>query len=98
MGAEFNEDELRWAAGTLGWSTFLPGRYNFHEGAPDQEFLSRMALGMHDPMLETTLAGNDPNHYQGLVVLRVRANSTEFVEVFRHSDEGAVEHNLCGAE
>lgn len=98
MGAEFNEDELRWAAGTLGWSTFLSGRYDFHEGAPYQEFLSRMALGMQDPMRVTILPGSDPYRFSGLMGQRFRADSTEFLEVFRDSAELALEHNLRGDE
>src|SRR5690625_7608506 len=42
MGAEVNEDELRWAAGTLGWRTILPGRYDFHEAAHDQQLPHHM--------------------------------------------------------
>lgn len=98
MGAVFNEDELRWAAGTLGWSTFLPGRYDFNEGAPYQEFLSRMAFGMQDPMRVTILPGSDPYRFSGLMGQRFRADSTEFLNIFGDSSELALEKNLRGEE
>ena len=98
MGAEFDEEELRWAAGTLGWRTFLSGRYDFTEGVAYQDFFPKMALGMQDPMRVTILPGSDPLRFSRLMSNRFRADSTAFLEIFQDSSALAVEQNLSGGE
>ena len=56
-GILFDEQELRWAAGILGWRRFLPGRYTL-EGPEAYDVLFRkLAMGLQTPKLLRVPAG-----------------------------------------
>lgn len=98
MGVEFDETELKWAARTLGWRTFLPGRYDFNEGVAYQQFFPKMALGMQDPMRVTILPGSDPRRFSRIMSSRFRADSTAFLDIFQDSSDLATEQDLSGGD
>ncbi|MEX0681128.1 MAG: endolytic transglycosylase MltG [Balneolales bacterium] len=49
-GIEFDREELVWAAGVLKWQRFHRGRYEFAGSKTYPEFLSKLALGLQDPL------------------------------------------------
>ncbi len=52
-----NREELIWASQMLGWNSFKPGRYILKGGAAYNEFLSKLAKGVQDPISVTILPG-----------------------------------------
>lgn len=54
---ELNEEELRWAAGLLGWKRFSKGRYTFEGNYSYENILSKMARGIQDPVSVVLLPG-----------------------------------------
>lgn len=98
MDAEFDAEEVSWAAKTLGWSRYLPGRYEFNEGVAYQQFFPKIALGMQDPVRVTILPGSDPLRFSLLMSQYFRADSLDFIGVFQDSSSLALEQNLGGQE
>ncbi|WP_176466267.1 endolytic transglycosylase MltG [Aliifodinibius salipaludis] len=74
-----SEEELRWAANLLGWRNFQAGHYLIDEPYEYEEFLSKLARGIQDPVSVTIL----PGRTKGDIVTKV-ANQLQFDSLTFH--------------
>ncbi|MDI6400921.1 endolytic transglycosylase MltG [Balneolaceae bacterium ANBcel3] len=99
-GFVFNRDELDWAAGILGWSRFLPGRYLFDGGYTYQEFLEKLALGLQDPVSLRVPAGASKAAVKTWIARQMIFSREELETTMTDSDflgkHGLEEHQLYG--
>lgn len=98
LGVQINRDELMWAGRVLGWRNFRPGRYEIGERESYSKFLSNMARGIQDPANVTVLPGTDRGRLSAHLARQVRADSTEFAEIFTDNSALALELGLTGEE
>lgn len=70
-----NEEELAWAANILGWRTFQPGHYQISEGYSYNEFLSKLAKGLQDPISLTIVPGQSKSRILSFLANRMRFDS-----------------------
>lgn len=95
---DFDRDELNWAAQTLRWRVFSPGRYLIDEGISYSEFLSKLARGLQDPVRVTILPGIDMDRLSRNLSLQLRADSSSFRAIFNDSSSVAKELGLSAEE
>ncbi len=91
LEVRFDEEELRWAAGLLGWRNFNPGRYEIQGSLGYDELLSRIALGIQDPAAVTILPGTTVGRLSASLGRQLRADSTQFAAIFSDSSRLAAE-------
>ncbi|TVQ66764.1 MAG: endolytic transglycosylase MltG [Balneolaceae bacterium] len=89
---EFQGDEFVWAAQTLGWRRFRPGRYLLSGSYSYQGLLSKLARGLQDPVSVTILPGSDPGRLSLSLSRQLRADSLSFALVF--SDDSSLVSEL----
>lgn len=75
---DFCDNELVWAANTLGWRRFRSGRYLFDGSYSYGDFLSKLARGIQDPVSVTILPGSDPGRLSMSLAAQLRADSLSF--------------------
>ena len=94
----FDEDLFRWAASTLGWRTFRPGRYLIPAEITYQELFSKLGRGLQDPLPVTVIPGTDMERLSERLARQLRPDSTSFREIFKDSSEIALSLELTGEE
>jgi len=96
LGLDINKEELIWAGQTLGWRFFRPGRYEIEGSTSYSELLSKAARGMQDPARVTILPGTDIARLSRSLGNQMRADSSDFHQIFSDSSAIAVEFGLTG--
>lgn len=95
---DVDKTELRWAANTLGWRNYQPGRYVLTHGDSYSEFLSKLGRGIQDPGSVTVLPGMDPGRLSRNLSRQLRADSISFRKIFSDSSDVAMEFGLTGEQ
>lgn len=95
---DVDETELRWAANTLGWRNYQPGRYVLTSEDSYSEFLSKLGRGIQDPGSVTVLPGIDMDRLSRNLSMQLKADSISFREIFTDSSEIAQELGLTGEQ
>ncbi|WP_234573009.1 endolytic transglycosylase MltG [Rhodohalobacter sp. 614A] len=98
LRVEYNTQELIWAANTLGWRNYQPGRYVITGEDSYSSFLSKMGRGIQDPGAVTVLPGIDRERLAKRLSEQLRADSLSFRELFEDSSSVALELGLSGEE
>lgn len=98
LNVQFNEEEFQWAANTLGWRNYHPGRYVLTDNDTYSSFLSKLGRGIQDPGRVTVLPGSDKGRLASKLSEQLRPDSTAFREVFEDSSSLAMELGLTGEE
>ncbi len=83
--SEFNEGEFRWATRLLGWRVFRTGNYEFNGEYPYEVFLSKLALGIQDPVKVVILPGISESRFVESVSSVLQFDSTSLANVFEDS-------------
>ncbi len=83
--AHFNESDFRWATRLLGWRQFKVGNYEFDGDYPYEVFLSKLALGIQDPVEIVILPGIDQERFSASVASRLKLESQSLDAVFGDS-------------
>ncbi|MCC5940433.1 MAG: endolytic transglycosylase MltG [Balneolaceae bacterium] len=96
LGLDINSDELIWAGQTLGWRFFRPGRYEIEGATSYSDFLSKAARGLQDPARVTIIPGTDIARLSRSLGNQMRADSSEFHQIFSDSSSIALEFGLSG--
>lgn len=78
-------EELRWAAGILGWRNFQRGRYEFDGGVSYNGFLSKMARGIQDPVPVVILPGITLERFAETVSTKLHFEKQDIVAVLTDS-------------
>ena len=89
--------EFEWAGNTLGWRTFRPGRYETGEPHSYGDFMSKLARGIQDETQVTVLPGLDAAMISRNLARQLRADSSEFADIFTDSSDVALELGLTGS-
>ncbi len=76
-GLEFDEDQLRWAAGILRLNRFRPGRYVVNEQASYEQLLGKMLRGEEDPARIVIHAGQSYEQFYRRVSAQFRFTEDE---------------------
>jgi len=84
-GVEINENELRWATRLFGWRVFKTGNYELSGEYPYEVFLSKLALGIQDPVEVVILPGITQNRFIETVASRMQFDSADIAVVFEDS-------------
>ncbi|MDZ7720597.1 MAG: endolytic transglycosylase MltG [Balneolaceae bacterium] len=95
---DFNQDELVWAANTLGWRNYQAGRYLLSNEDSYSEFLSKLGRGIQDPGPVTIVPGIDADRLSKNLSTQLRADSLSFRQIFQDSSEIALEFGLTGEQ
>lgn len=98
LDIDFNREELRWAANTLGWRTYQAGRYVLTNADSYSQFLSKLGRGIQDPGSVTVLPGLDANRLSQRLSEQLRTDSLSFRQIFEDSSEFAQELGLTGEQ
>ncbi len=85
VDADFDENELRWATRLLGWRIFKPGNYGLTGAYSYEVFLSKLALGIQDPINVVILPGITEERFIETLSSRLKFDSTEIAGVFQDS-------------
>lgn len=93
-----NKNELRWAANTLGWRNYQPGRYVISGEDSYSSFLSKLGRGIQDPGSVTVLPGIDKDRLARRLARQLRADSTSFRDLFTDSSAVALDLGLTGEQ
>ena len=94
----YDRNQLIWAGNTLGWRFFRPGRYEINQNSSFSVFLSKTARGMQNPARVTILSGTDLARLSRSLGNQMRADSTDFHNLFSDSSSVALEFELTGEE
>ncbi len=73
-----NEDEFMWAAQLLGWNRFREGHYLIDKGFTYNEFFSKLARGIQDPVSVTILPGQNKGQIASSVARSLQFDSLTF--------------------
>lgn len=98
LNADFDTDELNWAARIHGWRFFRPGLYRVEVKESYPDFLSRLARGIQDPANVTIVPGTDTQRLSRQLGLQLRADSSDFHHFFSDSTGLALETGLSGKQ
>ncbi len=79
---DFDEEELEWATRLLGWRVFKPGNYSFMGEFSYDNFLSKIALGIQDPVDVVILPGITEQKFVQSISSQLRIDSTSFAKLF----------------
>ncbi|MBO6793432.1 MAG: endolytic transglycosylase MltG [Balneolaceae bacterium] len=82
---EFDDADFRWVTRLMGWRQFKVGNYDFSGEYPYEVFLSKLALGIQDPVEIVILPGIDQQRFAEAVASRLKFESTNLNEVFEDS-------------
>ena len=85
IDADFNESEFRWATRLLGWRVFKTGNYELSGEYPYEVFLSKLALGIQDPVDVVILPGISEQRFVESVSSKLQFDSTALQSVFEDS-------------
>ncbi len=91
-GLEFNEEELRWAAGILRINRFRPGRYVVDGNASYPSLLGKMLRGEEDPARIVVHSGQTYDQFYRRVSSQFRFSEEEFRAAM--TDTSAIEENF----
>ncbi|NBB76701.1 MAG: endolytic transglycosylase MltG [Bacteroidetes bacterium] len=94
----FDRKEFLWAARTLGWRTFSPGRYLIEPGLSYDQFFSKLGRGLQDPVRVTILPGIDVKRLSASLHRQLRSDSSAFLDIFSDSSAIALENNMSSEE
>lgn len=83
--AHFDEDEFYWATKLLGWRVFKPGNYELVGESSYEVFLSKLALGIQDPVELIVLPGITQERFSQTVAARMQFDSLSVANVFADS-------------
>ncbi|MEX0894252.1 MAG: endolytic transglycosylase MltG [Balneolaceae bacterium] len=97
LDLQMDTDEFKWAASISGWRNFGRGRFEFSGSYSYDEFLSKIARGLQDPMPVTIPPGVDIGRLSQQLGNQLMADSAGFAEIFKDSSELALEFDLDGA-
>lgn len=96
----FHESEFRWAAKILGWRNFQRGRYLFEGNQTYDNFLSKMARGIQDPVTVVIIPGITPDRLSSIIAGSLNFSTQEFHETLTDSsflaEKGLSESELIG--
>lgn len=98
LNVNFNEEELIWAANTLGWRSYQAGRYVLTDEDSYSQFFSKLGRGIQDPGFVTVLPGIDMDQLSRNLSRQLRADSLSFRQIFKDSSEIAQELGLTGEQ
>lgn len=98
LQVDVDETELRWAASTLGWRNYQPGRYVLTNDDSYSQFLSKLGRGIQDPGSVTIIPGLDPDRLARNLSRQLQADSLSFRRIFSDSSDVAVEFGLTGEQ
>lgn len=85
QGVDFNEAEFKWATRLMGWRQFRAGNYELSGEYPYEVFLSKLALGIQDPVGVVILPGITESRFVSSVSNRMKFDSTALASVFSDS-------------
>ncbi len=77
--------EFKWAANLLGWRTYQPGHYTIDGGHTYEEFLSKLAKGIQDPISVTIVPGQPEDRIFSFLSNRMRFDSTAVYQAVNDS-------------
>ncbi len=99
-GFEYRPDELRWASVILGWRRFSQGRYVFDGPVGYQDFFSKLALGLQDPMMLRIPPGASKDALKERIAAQMQFETPELADAMRDTSllnqYGIVAHQLYG--
>ena len=99
-GMVFDDDELMWASGILGWSRFSQGRYTFDDPVGYSDFFSKLALGLQDPMPLRIPPGASKEALKERIATQMQFEAHELAEAMRDTSllnrHGLEAHQLYG--
>lgn len=98
LQVDVDQTELRWAANTLGWRNYQPGRYVLTNEDSYSQFLSKLGRGIQDPGSVTVLPGLDMDRLSRNLSRQLRADSLSFRRIFSDSSDIAREFGLTGEQ
>ena len=97
---EFDEDDFRWATKLLGWRAFKTGSYEVNGKYSYQSFLSKLALGIQDPVHVVILPGITEQKLVESLSTQLKFDSTEIATILTDSlfleELGLSNHELLG--
>lgn len=82
---DFDEEELKWATRLLGWREFKPGNYSFMGEYSYDNFLSKIALGLQDPVDIIVLPGITEQTFVQSISSKLRIDSISLAKAFSDS-------------
>ena len=80
-----NQRELHWAANLLGWRQFQQGHYLVDQDYTYEEFLSKLARGIQDPVSVTIIPGRTKEKIIGSVAKQLQFDSLAFHQAITDS-------------
>lgn len=80
-----SEKEFKWAANLLGWRRFQVGHYLIDKPYRYEEFLSKLARGIQDPVNVTILPGRSEGDIVQRVANQLKFDSLSFHQTIRDS-------------
>ncbi|MBO6535783.1 MAG: endolytic transglycosylase MltG [Balneolaceae bacterium] len=83
--AEFDASDFKWATRLLGWRQFKVGNYEFEGEYSYEVLLSKLALGIQDPVEIVILPGIDQERFSTSVSSRLKLESESLNAVFGDS-------------
>lgn len=92
-GLVSSEEEFQWAADLLGWRNFQKGHYLVDQGFTYDEFLSKLARGIQDPVSVTILPGQSKARIAQSVSKSMQFDSLAFHQTLNDSSYLS-EHDL----
>ncbi len=98
LDVDFDDEELAWAANTLGWRNYQAGRYVLTNEDSYSAFLSKLGRGIQDPGPVTILPGLDADRLSRNLSRQLRADSLSFRQIFQDSSEIAIEFDLTAEQ
>lgn len=99
-GVVDDKTELKWAASLLGWRNFQPGHYAIDRDYSYDEFLSKLARGIQDPVTITIIPGQSRDRIADFLSSKLRFDSLAIQKVLEDSsylaDKGIDDKSLIG--
>jgi UPF0755 protein len=83
--SDFNESDFRWATRLMGWRQFKVGNYELSGNYPYEVFLSKLALGIQDPVEIVILPGIDQDRFAQSVASRLKFEKENLHAIFDDS-------------
>lgn len=77
-GLTIRQEEFQWAARIFGWNNFREGHYQIESGYSYDEFLSKLARGIQDPVSVTILPGKTKSKIAEAVSQDLQFDSLSF--------------------
>jgi UPF0755 protein len=85
LGLIKSREEFKWAANLLGWHNFREGHYLVKEGISYDQFLSKLARGIQDPVSVTILPGKTKSDIVANIADNLQFDSLSFARVINDS-------------